>query len=194
MTLRIIGGTFKGRSLKSPKGPLTKPTTSLLRKAVFDICQQSIEGAHFLDLFACSGAMGIEALSRGAQFATFIESNKMAVRTLQENIALFSLQDQTQVICADVFKAINYLMPTAPYEIVYIDPPYLLAKDPKMILLLEFLDKSALLSSNARVFIEEGSNAPIPLNSLSFSRLHHKDTRKFGSSTLHQLTLQCIDN
>lgn len=76
MSLRIIGGSFKGRLLKAPTGPLSRPTMSIMRKAVFDICQSVIEDAHFLDLFACSGAMGIEALSRGAAHATFIEKDK----------------------------------------------------------------------------------------------------------------------
>lgn len=186
-SLRIIGGLFKGRNLKTPSRPLTKPTTSILRKAVFDICQGSIQGSYFLDLFACSGAMGIEAISRGATFATFIESDRKTVQTLTENIELLSLQAQSRVICADVFTAIHKLSSSHPYQIVYIDPPYSLAKDPKMLALLQFLDTGPLLDTPCSLFIEEGSPGFLALASHPFSRLRYKNTRRFGSTLLHEL-------
>ena len=190
MSLRIIGGTFKNRPLKSPSGQLTKPTTSLMRKSVFDICQDGVEEANFLDLFACSGAMGIEAISRGAHFATFIEKDKKTVKTLQENLKAFDISDQTEVICADVFTAVKRLASkNISYHLIYIDPPYPLAKDPKSPLpaLLEFLDKSSLLASQCTVFLEEGAPGCFSFEKHSFSKLKHKSTRRFGESILHQL-------
>ena len=92
MTLRIIGGKFKGRLIKTPKGEKTRPTSAILRKAVFDICQNQITDARFLDLFAGSGAMGLEALSRGASHATFVERDKHSVSCLKENLALLNLR------------------------------------------------------------------------------------------------------
>lgn len=192
MSLKIIGGIFKSRSLKSPSGNLTKPTTSLMRKSVFDICQGTLEGANFLDLFACSGAMGIEAISRGASFATFIEKDKKTVKTLQENLQSFDILNQTEVICADVFTAVQRLsLKGISYHLIYIDPPYPLAKDPKSPLpaLLDFLDKSPLLAPNCTLFLEEGAPGCFTFENHSFSKLKHKSTRRFGESILHQLTV-----
>ena len=192
MSLRIIGGTFKNRPLKSPSGTLTKPTTSLMRKAVFDICQGLIEEANFLDLFACSGAMGIEAISRGATFATFIEKDRKTANTLQENLKAFDILTQTEVICADVFTAVQRLASkNISYNLIYIDPPYPLAKDPKSPIpaLIEFLDKSSLLAPSCTIFLEEGAPGCFSFEKHSFSRLKHKSTRRFGESILHQLIL-----
>ena len=94
MTLRVLGGKFRGRLLQSPRGSQTRPTTSMLRKAVFDILQNSIEDFRFLDLFAGSGAMGIEALSRGAKHATFVESHKDALRCINANLATLKLEKE----------------------------------------------------------------------------------------------------
>lgn len=191
MSLRIIGGTFKNRLLKSPTTSLTKPTMSMVRKSVFDICQMCIEDAYFLDLFACSGAMGIEALSRGAKQATFIEKDRKAMRCLEENINTLSLQEQASLVCADVFSHIKKLQEQKKtYDIVYIDPPYPLVESPDkpLIALLEFLDKSSLLTPSSLVFLEERAPGFFTPSSLTFSRLKHKNTRKFASTLLHQLT------
>ena len=92
MSLRIIAGEFRNRLLKSPKSLQTRPTLAILRKAVFDILQPYIHQAHFLDLFAGSGLMGIEALSRGASHTTFVDNDRNAIRCIRENISLLNLQ------------------------------------------------------------------------------------------------------
>ncbi len=190
MTLRIIGGEFKGRSLKSPSGELTKPTLALLRKSVFDICQTYIEKARFLDLFACSGAMGIEAISRGASFATFIEKDRKTSKVLSENIANFRIGDKTELITGDVFTAIKTLQ-KGPYDIIYIDPPYPLSEQPNgpVLSVLHFLDTSSLLSSDCLIFVEEGTPGTLHPEKEEFKRLRYKNNRKFGAALLHQLTL-----
>ncbi len=184
MSLKIIGGTFKNRSIKSPTGILTKPTTSLLRKAVFDICQGIIEEATFLDLFACSGAMGIEALSRGASRATFVEKDRKAIKTLKENLALLQIEPQSSVFCADVFTLVKSSLLKPPYDIIYIDPPYPLSKDPKHPVadLLSFIETSNLLSTSGTLFLEEGP----PMSSFCLNKLKLKSTRRFGESILQE--------
>ncbi len=186
MSLKIIGGTFKNRSIQSPKGPLTKPTTSLLRKAVFDISQGIISDANFLDLFACSGAMGIEAISRGAKHATFVEQDKKTVKTLKENVSLLELEKETSIFCSDVFKFVKSPVLQAPFDIIYIDPPYPLSKDPKqpILHLLQFVETSNLLASSGTLFLEEGP----PMTSFNLTRLKLKNSRRFGESILHQFT------
>src|SRR5690349_14081953 len=98
MTLRIIGGTLRGRRLLSPKSSLTRPTTAIVRKSVFDICQEIIVDAEFLDLFAGSGAMGIEALSRGAKHVTFVDSNAQAIQCVEHNLRLFKMEKQATIL------------------------------------------------------------------------------------------------
>lgn len=188
MTLSIIGGEFKGRSLKSPKEFLTKPTLSLVRKSVFDICQSYTEGARFLDLFACSGAMGIEAISRGASHATFIEKDRKACKVLAENIKSFSLEKKTTLLCQDVFTSILTLQEN-PYDLVYIDPPYPISKQSNspVLTLLHFLDTSILLASSSLVFVEEGSPGALHLEKEVFKNLRYKNSRRFGAALLHQL-------
>ncbi len=186
MSLRIIGGAFKGRLLKAPTGPLARPTMSMMRKSVFDICQSYIDGAHFLDVFACSGAMGLEALSRGASHATFIEKDRKTLQLLQENVKTLGVEKQATVLSGDVFALVKKLSST--YDIIYIDPPYPLTESPqKPILgLLHFLDESNLLAKSATIFLEERAPGSFDPKALTFQKLQHKNTRKFSSSLLHQ--------
>ena len=89
--MKILGGTFKGRIIKTPKGKTTRPTLSSLRESVFNISQNRIENAQFLDLFAGSGAMGLEAISRGADRAVFIDKDKHAIRNLKPRQSAHSI-------------------------------------------------------------------------------------------------------
>jgi len=187
MSLRILGGHFKNRILKSPSTLLTKPTMSLVRKSVFDICQPFIEQAHFLDLFACSGAMGIEALSRGAKQATFIEKDRKAVHCLRENLKTLGLELQATVLQGDVFSLINTL--STSYQIIYIDPPYSLIDKvhPSILSLLEQLATSpSLLASPSLLFLEERAPGVLSPQNLSLLPLLYKNTRRFGDTLLHQ--------
>ncbi|MBM3198269.1 MAG: 16S rRNA (guanine(966)-N(2))-methyltransferase RsmD [Chlamydiae bacterium] len=186
MSLHVLAGIYKGRPLKTPKGPLARPTTALLRKAVFDICQSKIENARFLDLFACSGAMGIEALSRGASHATFVEKDRSSLRILEENISLLNLQSQASFFCQDVFAFLSS-PPPFTFDLIYLDPPYALTSCEKLLLLL---DKSPLLSPDALVFLEESSPGSFAPASLALERLQHKNTRRSGAAVLHQFFLK----
>jgi 16S rRNA (guanine966-N2)-methyltransferase len=193
MSLRVIGGSYRNRVLKAPKGELSRPTTAIMRKAVFDICQQVIDGAHFLDLFACSGAMGIEALSRGAATSTFIEKDRQSFLCLKENIKAFHLESQAILVCGDVFSQIKRLESLKKqYDIVYMDPPYPLAHSPEkpLLSLLRFFDESSLLTTDGILFMEEGFPSFTEVPNLSFSRLLFKNTRKFGKSLLHQFIMR----
>lgn len=119
--MRLTGGTLKNRILKSPKGDATRPTSEKLRLAVFNKLQSFIEGATFLDLFAGSGAMGLEALSRGALKATFVENHPEALKALFANIAALGLHDSSKVIKQNAHKVLSKL---GSFDIIYVDPPY----------------------------------------------------------------------
>lgn len=179
MTLRLIGGLWKGRLLKTPKGSSTRPTQGMLRGAVFNICQSEIEGARFLDLFAGSGAMGLEALSRGASHATFVEQNREAASCIKANIATFETQEKATLMISDVTKALAALEKKgARFDIIYIDPPYDTGVESHLPALLP------LLTPRAWVFIEERSKTKRPAP--QHANLSHKDSRKFGEALLHQ--------
>jgi len=184
MTLRIIGGQFKGRLLKTPKGPSTRPTQGMLREAVFNICQNAIEGARFLDLFAGSGAMGLEAISRGASHATLVESNRHALSSIKENIDILNTRAQVQILPVKAEKALQVLAKQSQlYDIVYIDPPY----DTSTNALLDSLPP--ILAPGALIFVEEryspkGQNPPYEPPFLQL-----KDSRRFGIALLHQYRL-----
>lgn len=189
MSLKLIGGKFKNHTIKSPVGILTKPTMSLMRKSVFDICQNHISETRFLDVFACSGAMGIEALSRGASFSTFIDIDKRACRCIKENLQSLQLEDQGKVLCADALSALKELNQKGEkFDLVYVDPPYThIAKNgfsPKEF--IEFFDTSKLLNPDAILFIEEAFPSSFSIEELSLTSLNFKNSRKFSSSLLHQ--------
>jgi 16S rRNA (guanine(966)-N(2))-methyltransferase RsmD len=120
--MRVITGTARGRTLKTPEGDHTRPTAERVKEAVFSIIQFEIEGRRVLDLFAGSGQLGIEALSRGATSAVFIESDKAAAEVVRENLQKTRLEDKATVLQTD---AIAFLASTASvFDIVFLDPPY----------------------------------------------------------------------
>lgn len=185
MTLTIIGGSLRSRALKSPKKGQTRPTTALVRKAVFDRLAPDIEGAFFLDLFAGSGAMGLEALSRGACHATFVENNKEAILCIKENLNTFDLSTKAHLLTYDVKKALETLYKKKViFDIIYCDPPYALASFHLDI--LSFLDNHALLKPHGTLFLEEACPSSLDLQNLALTHLIYKDTRRFGKSLVHR--------
>ena len=184
--MRILAGTFKGRLLKAPKSKEIRPTTSLVRKAVFDLSQPFIEHASFLDLFAGSGAMGIEALSRGARTAFFIDKDFHALRALEEN--LFSLKIDQEAVHVLKGEALVQLKRLAKkerkFDLIYVDPPYDLA--PLLLPeILKFLDSSSLLASDALLFVEERAPQKLHFHSLGLKQLHFNESRRSGLTLLH---------
>ena len=123
--MRIIAGQYKGRRLRTLSGQQLRPTSDRLRETLFNILQSRIEDASFLDVFAGSGAIGIEALSRGAKRAVFIESARRAVPMLEENIEHCEIGDSARVIPRDAIAALKFLASGGDrFDIIYIDPPY----------------------------------------------------------------------
>ena len=121
--MRVIAGEFGGRKLIAPEGLSTRPTTDKVRQAVFNSLNSMgvVEGATVIDLFAGSGALGIEALSRGAEFCTFVERDRNALRALRENIAALGIEDRTRIASTDVLA---YVPGITGVDLALIDPPY----------------------------------------------------------------------
>jgi 16S rRNA (guanine(966)-N(2))-methyltransferase RsmD len=183
-TLKILGGEFKGLSLQSPTGNKTRPTQAILRQAVFNISQQEVEGSHFLDLFAGSGAMGLEALSRQAKRAVFVEKDPSAAKCIRANIKALHVEQLAELLVRDHLTALKELAKrNLSFEIIYIDPPY--AKGSSMIQeLFTFLENHSLIAPGARLFLEESSQGEE--FQLTDSRLRKKDSRCFGAARLLQ--------
>ncbi|KYH32497.1 16S rRNA (guanine(966)-N(2))-methyltransferase RsmD [Neomoorella mulderi] len=123
--LRIIAGQARGRRLRTPKGRATRPTSDRVREALFNILGARVIDSLFLDLFAGSGAVGLEALSRGARKAVFVENDRQALACLAANLAATGFKDKAQIIAADARRALAHLAGRGlVFDLVFSDPPY----------------------------------------------------------------------
>jgi 16S rRNA (guanine(966)-N(2))-methyltransferase RsmD len=121
--IRVIGGSAKGRKLKMVPGTSTRPIGDRVKEALFNIIDPEIKGSSFLDLFAGTGSVGIEALSRGARSTHFIELDRKAVQTIRENLAHCGLDDRAVVSQRDTFAYLASHQPGQAYEIIFLAPP-----------------------------------------------------------------------
>lgn len=195
--MHIISGTLKNQVILSPEGALTRPTSSRLRESLFNICQGYIEGARFLDLFAGSGAVGLEALSRGASHCTFVDSDRSSTRCIQANLQKMGLVTQGKVIMGNAFAWLERLSKTSrPYSIIYADPPYdaSMAEGKERIAfsqrLLTMVDELNLLEKGGMLFIEDSTN--FRPQSMALKKLEPVSARRSGRSTL--LQFRCLTN
>lgn len=124
MFMRVIAGRFKGRRLKAPAWEGLRPTSDKLRETLFNILAPRVDGARVLDGFAGTGAVGIEALSRGAAHVTFIEQNRRAVALIEENLKACGVEEGYTIRCAEVVAALNGLPAADTFDLILLDPPY----------------------------------------------------------------------
>lgn len=122
--MRVIAGQCKGRRLKTPTWDGLRPTSDKLRETVFNILAPRIEGARVLDGYAGTGALGIEALSRGASHVTFIEKDRRAAALIEANASVCGLQGGYTIACGDFVTAASRLGPSAAFDLILLDPPY----------------------------------------------------------------------
>lgn len=183
MTLKINAGKFKGHKLSAPKD--IRPATGFVRDAIFNICQHQIEDANFLDLFAGSGAIGLEAISRGAKFSTFVDKSPMSIRMIKENINKLNVQNLTKVICSDVMKFVTNS--TGIFDIISIDPPFIIYKEnPSYI--NELLNSLSIhMHENSVIFLEEPTYSK---RESLIENLILKNKRKYSSAYLFEYILK----
>lgn len=156
--MRVIAGTAGSLPLKCPEGLDTRPTTDRIKETLFNIIWRDIPGCRFLDLFAGSGAIGIEALSRGAKEAVFAENRKKALACVKENLAFTRLSDRARVLFRDAVLALNELEGEPPFDIIFLDPPYNQGLEQQV---LAFLQNSSLAGEDTTVILETSRSGNI---------------------------------
>ena len=156
--MRIIGGKYKGRRLKSVPGLDVRPTSDRLRETLFDILGQRLDGKSFLDVCAGSGAVGIEALSRGAGRVTFIEQSRKAAAVIHENLELISADDGYTLIARDAVQGIANLEKEArQFDVVFFDPPY---ASPIYQGVMHLISSSGILAQGGLLVVEHRAKTP----------------------------------
>ncbi len=165
--VRIISGEFGGRRLKTPASDKVRPTGDRVREAWFSILQRPLRGARVLDLFAGSGALGLEALSRGAVSADFVEIHRLALSSLKANITLLKVDERTVVHRVDALKFAEQLHP-GQYDVAFADPPYASGQAARLVALFRVNPFARIIS------IEHPADQPIPGD----------DTRRYGDTAV----------
>ncbi len=174
--MRVIAGTARGRKLKSP-GEATRPVTDRVKENVFNILGTDVIDANVLDLFAGAGSIGIEALSRGAKQATFVEVNQEALAALRENLRLTGLAGRAKVERQDVFRFLRHAL-AERYDLIYVAPPQY---KELWIDAMELLDRQDLLTPEGVIVVQIH---PREFQELDLQSLGVSDRRKYGSTLL----------
>jgi 16S rRNA (guanine(966)-N(2))-methyltransferase RsmD len=172
--MRIVGGDLGGRVLRAPAGAATRPTSEKVRQAIFNILPDP-DGAEVLDLYAGSGALGIEALSRGAAHATFFEKAKPALDALRGNLRELGIEARSTVVAGDSVSLAARHAPGAPYRLVFVDPPYRSDLASRGVLAIP----TANLAPDAVIVIEHDKRNPPPDELGSLLRT---DQRRYGDT------------
>jgi 16S rRNA (guanine966-N2)-methyltransferase len=170
--MRIVRGSLGGRVLRAPHGADTRPTSEKVREAIFNILPD-VEGMQVLDLFAGSGSLGIEALSRGAAHATFIDQAKPALAAVRGNLRELGLEAQTTVLAGDAVALAARHVPASPWQLVFVDPPYRSDLAVRAVQTLAHLDPDAVI-----VIEHDRRNAPPD----ELRSLLRTDQRRYGDT------------
>lgn len=179
--MRVIAGKARGHPLMAPSGMNTRPVTDKIKEALFSIWQLQIVGAHFLDLFAGSGSMGIEAMSRGAEKTVFVEKDHGAVDIIKKNLAACKFTGGYKIYKDDVFRRIDRLkMDKEQFDIIYLDPPFTV--DEIVIPVMETLSDGRLLTEDGIAVIRTRKEKEMPdeIGTLKKFKL-----KTYGISSVH---------
>lgn len=153
--MRIIAGKGRSLPLKTIEGSNTRPTTDRIKETLFNMLQSQITDCYFLDLFSGSGQIGLEAVSRGAEYAVFVENNKKAAACIQDNINFTKFQEQCQLIPMDAIAALRSIEGKYHFDIIFMDPPYKQEYEKDV---LAYLSKSKLIDSDTTIVVEASSD------------------------------------
>lgn len=165
--MRIIAGSARRLPLKTVNGQDTRPTTDRIKETLFNMLQADVAGSYFLDLFAGSGQIGLEAVSRGAEYAVFVENQKKAAACIKDNIAFTKFDRMTKLYLSDVFSALRAMEGKFRFDIIFMDPPYdrHLERD-----VLQYLSASSLLKEDTIIIAEVSADTSFEyLTELNFT-------------------------
>lgn len=175
--MRVIGGTLKGRRLIAPRGMATRPTGDRVKESLFNILGDKVVGRHVLDLYAGSGALGIEAMSRGAVTAVFVDRAQAAIAVLRRNLHALDLENRSVVLRRDIRRRLNFLaFLEPPIDLVFMDPPY---GDGAVADTLKALTSTGRLIPGTRLVVEHSVHEELPQ---SIAGLILSNQRRFGKT------------
>jgi len=181
--LHIIAGHARGMRLQTPRGSRTRPTSGRVRTSLFSILGGVVHDAAVVDLFAGSGALGLEALSRGAASCCFVESARLALKALEENIGRLHVEEETNILRCDAFQSLPQLAEAGPFDLILLDPPYpLLRRDMSGFLaFIEELAGPTLLAPDGIIVVQHGADTPLPD---TVGPLEATDRRDYGDTAV----------
>jgi 16S rRNA (guanine966-N2)-methyltransferase len=181
--MRITGGELRSRQLRAPRGSATRPTSDRVREALFNVLASRalLHGARVLDLYAGTGALGLEAISRGAVHATLVEDARDALAAIRANVAALGVADRVRVVAARVERAARTLVPLsgAPFDLVFADPPYADVTSGEACRAIEAVVGAALAPGGTLVLEHAHADPPPALGGLRMD-----DARRYGDTAL----------
>ena len=177
-TIRIVAGRLRGRRVGVPSDPALRPTSDKVREALFNILGQDLTGFDVLDLFAGSGALGFEALSRGARRAVFVEANPKTAAALRRSAEALGLEHETRVIVGRVESVLDRARLGGPYHVIFADPPYDATAEAGLV---DGVDSGRFLGMHGTLVVERESRNPLDLGR---SGLKLARTAEYGRTAL----------
>lgn len=170
--MRIIAGKNRSMPLRTPKGLHTRPTTDRIKETLFNMISPKLSGCKFLDIFSGSGGIGLEAISRGAAKAYFVENSKEAIACIKENIKFTKSTEDCILFEQDYMAALKMLEKEGPMDLIFMDPPYGMEHEKKV---LEYLSSSKLCGEDTLIIAEADLNTSFDyLNDLGFELTKYK--------------------
>lgn len=171
--MRVIAGKARRLNLKTVPGMDTRPTTDRIKETLFNILQPQLLDCRFLDLFSGSGGIGIEALSRGASYAVFVEKNPKACSCIRENLSFTKLADSGKLLSMDVLQALRSLEGGESFDCIFMDPPYRQDLEQQV---LAYLADSSLVDEHTLIIVEADLDTDFDyLDSMGFAQLRSKE-------------------
>ncbi len=181
--MRVISGKFKGRKIVSSKDKLTRPLKDLTKESIFNIINHTnkfsikLQNSEVLDLFSGTGSFGIECLSRGVKFVTFVENYNGVLPILKDNLNNLNLKNQYKIIEKNIFKDLNFKIFKKKFNIIFLDPPY---KEKDLNKLINLIIKEKLLASNGIIIIHRHKKQ----NDIYPDKFEILDQKKYGISKI----------
>jgi 16S rRNA (guanine(966)-N(2))-methyltransferase RsmD len=181
--MRIISGTSKGRKLVTPKSQSLRPTSDRVKESIFNILRLEMEGKVVLDLFAGTGNLGIEALSRGAKKAIFVERGRQAIRLIQRNLSRLGLEEYSEIVPRDANRAIGILKQRGEsFDVILMDPPYEKGLIQKTLMKLR---SHPIYNKDSILVIEHNKREPLPVTLPGWNLIRQ---RQIGDTVITFLT------